>query len=277
MRTTVFSPVRPTPAAVPNVAYRNTPRVMAGPATHSASRAVAPVSGPAIGVHAHAGPTLADIALAPQAGAEFRRLAAEDVAWDAERDAGKIIFVRDGLLRVYHGLPGGRQRLVQLVGAGNWAGIEALAGTNGTRTKIVAAANSLIVLVDAGKFLSIAMTDPTTGVELVKQLARYSVSLNTQLTESTLLDCECQLVHTLLRLSRCGGGEKDGTRVTLRLTQQDLADALGIARETVNGMLQRLTQLQLVNKRRGRISFDLVQLEQWALHIDAAGQKLPAE
>jgi CRP-like cAMP-binding protein len=99
------------------------------------------------------------------------------------------------------------------------------------------------------------------------------VSLNAQVTETTLLNCECQLVHALLRLSRHSAGERDGSRVTLKLTQQDLADAIGIARETVNGMLSKLAELQLIAKRRGRISFDLVQLEQWASHLDAAGQK----
>lgn len=231
-------------------------------------------------VNAAATPTLADLAFSPAAGAEFRHVQPNEVAWDAVRDAGKIVFVREGLLRVYQGLSQGRQRLVQLVGAGHWAGAEAFAGNvNGSaaKTRIVAAETSHVALVDANKFIQLAMADANLGRELVRQLARFATGLNVQLTEATLLDCERQLLHALLRLSRNGGGNRDGGRVTLRLTQQDLADSLGIARETANGMLQRLAEQQLIQKRRGRISFDVAQLEQFAATADATPTPVAVE
>lgn len=238
-----------------------------GSSTASAPRP-ASVAGPA-GTGAPL--SLVDLALSPRVGGEVRRLGTNDVALDPARDAGSVLLVRDGSLRVYALLPDGRERLAQIIGAGHWTGVEALAGSNPSRTRVKAAEESLVVVVDAGRLIAAAVAEPAVGRELIRQLARLAMSLTHQLTEVTLLDCESRLVHALLRLSRTGGGERDGSRVTLRLTQQDLADALGIARETVNGMLQRLAQLQLVTKRRGRISFDLVQLEQWVTHLDAAG------
>jgi len=215
---------------------------------------------------------LIELALSAHLMPEIRRLAPGDSAWDAARDAGKVLFVREGILRVYHALGDDRRRLAKMIGPGTWVGAEVIGGGNGANLRIISDGAAVVVLVDATRFVEAALADRNAGRELIRQLARQVASVHTQLSEVTLLNCECQLVHTLLRLARNGAATCQGTRVTLNITQQDLADALGIARETVNGMLQRLADLQLVQKRRGRISFDLVQLEQWAQHIDAAAR-----
>lgn len=239
-------------------ALLSSPRLAGGNASSSFNRTeLRPVGAP------HA---LIDLALSPAAGGQTRRLEANEPAVSPRDDAGKVVFVREGLLRVYHALSEGKRRLVGLVSVGQFAGIEALAGAEQSSTTILAAEPSTVVIVDAAKLVQLALADAAAGRELTQELARRATQVEAQLTEATLLDCENQLVHALVRLGRCAAAQDGGGRVTLRLTQQDLADALGIARETVNGMLQRLGSQQLIAKRRGRISFDVAQLEQWALH-----------
>lgn len=211
------------------------------------------------------GNALVDLALSPSVGGQTRRLEANEPA-TSQDDTGKIVFVREGLLRVYHTLCEGKRRLVGLIATGQFAGVEALAGAEQSSTTMIAAEPSTVVIVDAAKLLQSALNDPAAGRELTQELARRATQVESQLTEATLLDCETQLVHVLVRLGRAAGQDGNG-RVTLRLTQQDLADALGIARETVNGMLQRLGNQQLIAKRRGRINFDVAQLAQWASHV----------
>lgn len=247
------------------------PRVQAAAASHTQTAAHGETR--SVGGEGH---PLVNLALSPQANGQTRHVQANEPAWDPKTDAGTVVFVREGLLRVYHGVSEGRKRLVGLVAPGGFAAVESLAGANASATTIVAAEPSTVTLVDADRLVQLALSEPDAGRELLGQLARTAVQLNSQVTETTLLDCESQLVHALLRLGRTavddnGNGnaapEAAGAgRVTLRLTQQDLADALGIARETVNGMLQRLGEQQLIAKRRGRISFDIAQLEQRASH-----------
>lgn len=220
------------------------------------------------------GMSLVELAASPRCGGEVRRVRAHDTVLDPSHDAKLLTFVRSGALRVYASLgAGGRERLSEVIGPGQWAGVEALAGLSASRTRAVAAEDSVVVVVEAGKLLSAAVSDANVGRELIRQLARQTASRTHELSEATLLACDCRLVHALLRFGRTGAAQRNGTQVTLKLTQQDLADTLGVARETVNGMLQRLAQLQLIAKRRGRIIFDVVQLEQWARHIDAPGKK----
>ena len=211
------------------------------------------------------GNALVELALSPSVGGQTSRLEANEAALDPQDAAGKVVFVREGLLRVYHSLGEGKRRLVGLVSAGHFAGLEALAGAEESSTTMIAAEPSTVVIVDAAKLLQLALTDPAAGRELTQELARRATQVEAQLTEATLLDCETQLLHVLVRLGRAAGQDGNGW-VTLRLTQQDLADALGIARETVNGMLQRLGSQQLIAKGRGRINFDVTQLAQWASH-----------
>jgi len=199
---------------------------------------------------------------------EFRRLKAGEVAWDSSTSDGKIIVVKEGSVRVYHGSNESRPRLAHLIGAGHWFGIESLAGIRGT-SHAVAAEPTMVAVLDAGQVIEQALVNPKYGRELIKHLAEQSVAMSDEITQLRTQDCTTQVAHALLRLARCGGATRsgEGNHVTLQITQQDVADAVGIARETVNAMIQKLAEAGVIQKQRGRISFDPATL---ARTIDAS-------
>lgn len=188
---------------------------------------------------------------------EFRRVKAGELVWDAANGDGKLVVVKEGMVRVYHGATASRQRLTHVVGPGHWVGTESLAGVRG-ETRVIAAEASLVAILDASRVIERALANPTHARTLIQHLAGQSVGQANEITELRTQDCTSQVVHTLLRLSRCGAATptNEGNRVTLHITQQDVADAVGIARETVNAMIQKLAEQNLIQKQRGRITFD---------------------
>lgn len=201
---------------------------------------------------------------------EFRRVAPGDVAWDSKSAAGKILVIKEGVLRVYHSAAGARERLSHLLGPSHWVGADVIAGVPG-KTRVVAATAAVVALVDASQLIKSASSDTTVASEMIRQLARQLVSARDQITESQNMDCTSRVIHALLRLAECGAASPVGTgNVTLHLTQQDVADSVGIARETVNAILQKLSELNLIQKQRGRITIDEPALRKWLDHVDRA-------
>lgn len=194
---------------------------------------------------------------------ESRRFASGEVVWNSANADGKLVLVKEGLLRVYNGPGEGKMRLVHLIGPGTWMGMESLAEMPG-QTRVVAAGPVTVAFADARSVLDDLATDPQRAAALLRHLARQVAQLQQELTESRYAGCVEQIARALLRLAHCGGAlARNGNTVTLQVTQQDVADAVGIARETVNAMLNKLSQQKLITKQRGRITFDEAALQAW--------------
>ncbi|MCS7033862.1 MAG: Crp/Fnr family transcriptional regulator [Phycisphaerae bacterium] len=207
----------------------------------------------------------------------FRRLEADTLAWDSARADGKLLVVKEGILRLYHGTAPARRRLVGLIGPGHWLGAEVLAGVPG-EARAYAATPALVALVDAGRVVEAALANRKLGAALIRHLSRQFCMVQEGVTEARFLDCTSQVVSVLLRLADCGAQMRDGRRITLLITQQDVADAVGIARETVNTILHRLADAGLIEKQRGRIILDEPGLRQWKtqrLQVSSAGCATP--
>jgi len=200
--------------------------------------------------------------LAAVAGAEqepeFRQVKPGETVWESAAGDGHLIVVKVGSVRVYETAEGSpRARLAHVVGAGHWVGVESIAGVRGN-TRVVAAEPTTVAIIAAKTVFERVASNPSLARELIRHLAEQNVELSNEITQMHAHDCTAQVALALLRLARCGGAADDeGTgRVTLRITQQDVADAVGIARETVNAMIQRLADSGAIQKQRGRISFD---------------------
>lgn len=62
--------------------------------------------------------------------------------------------------------------------------------------------------------------------------------------------------HLLMLKSTLGGGEPAKGPATIRLSQQEVADHLGISRESVNKVLSKWEQAGIVNLGRGQITLN---------------------
>src|SRR5438132_4706116 len=92
------------------------------------------------------------------------------VLFEADDAPCSVYFIHSGQVRLYQVSAGGEQRLVEILGPGDWFGLAALAGFTRSHVRAVAVTSSVIAQVDAQEFLRALRARPDALVELNRQL-----------------------------------------------------------------------------------------------------------
>jgi len=69
-------------------------------------------------------------------------------------------------------------------------------------------------------------------------------------------DCNSRLLKALVRFSRSAAAMPHGDGVVLRITHEQLAQSIGVARETVSLALTQLRQQNLLRTGRNQLMFN---------------------
>lgn len=197
--------------------------------------------------------------LYPLPAALRRELGKGEVLYHAEDEAVSLYRVEEGLLKLSLELASGRERIVQLVGPGDYLGAITAAPFYGERAEALSAK------------VSVSETAKGAGApshELFQaageQLRRVRDAL-----EDTDLPVAARLARTLLRLGERFGhtSEAGRVRLTLPLTHDTLAALVGAARETTTALLSEMRARGVLSGTRGRYSFEPGALLEYASRV----------
>jgi CRP-like cAMP-binding protein len=178
------------------------------------------------------------------------------VLYEPETTPQFVYFIHRGQVRVYENGPDHSARLVEILGPGEWCGIAALAQVPRCGTRAVAVNASLISEVPAERLLDVLAKDPRASADLIQQLANKVRTAREDASRLVFDDCHNRLVKTLLRFSRSAAASPAEDGVVLRITHQQLAQAVGVARETVSLALTQLRLQKIVRTGRNQLIFD---------------------
>src|SRR5207249_1020316 len=106
------------------------------------------------------------------------------------------------------------------------------------------------------KLLEVLKRHPEALVELNRQLATKVQSARDEAASLIYQDCNDRLIHTLVRFSESAAAAPHDDGVVLRITHQQLAQAVGVARETVSLALTQLRQRNLLRTGRNQLYFN---------------------
>jgi CRP-like cAMP-binding protein len=193
---------------------------------------------------------------APSVGAIERRFMAGSVIYEDFTPAASLHFISAGQVRIYQGGPHGSDRLIEILGPGNWHGTAVLGGTPLYGKRAVAVTDVTALLMDGLRLLESLKTHPTAAIELVRQLAGR---LRVAHEDSAVLvydDCTNRVIRTLLRFSETSAAKATENGVVLQITHAQLAKAIGAARETVSVCLTHLRLKNVLQTGRNRLSFN---------------------
>lgn len=102
--------------------------------------------------------------------------------------------------------------------------------------------------------LRMAQETPAIGYQITKVMGLRLKRFRTRIEELLCKSAQARVAHTLLDLaSDCGIPDNEGILVPLRLNQADLGNLVGLARETVNTVLQDFKHRGLVEAGRRNI------------------------
>ena len=186
-------------------------------------------------------------------------LAAGEVVHEPGTAAESVYFIHSGQVRIYQIGPDGESlRLIEILGADDWFGAAALAHTRNYGTRAVAATPAVVSEVPADKWHSALASTPEVAAEVIGQLARKLQAAHEDAGRLVFDDCNERLVKTLLRFSHSAAATRreETGEVTLRITHQQLAQAVGAARETISLALTHLRQRDLLKTGRNQLFFN---------------------
>ncbi|MCC6174785.1 MAG: Crp/Fnr family transcriptional regulator [Chloroflexi bacterium] len=179
-----------------------------------------------------------------------------------QHDAGEGLYLlARGAVRIFLRSDEGQELTIARFDAGDFFGELAAIDEEPRSATAVAVEPTDLLILHRDDFLSYLRARPEAAVFCLRVLARRLRQTDAQLGDTTFLPLPGRLAKTLLELGHSHGMllENGSIRLTLRLTQSELASMVGGTRPTVNQLLQRFRRLGWITTE-GR-SLTLVQTE----------------
>jgi CRP-like cAMP-binding protein len=199
----------------------------------------------------------------PAVGARRANVTAGTVIYEADDAASAVHFIHRGQVRLYQVGPEGSQRLVDILGPGDWFGVAALSKADRQGLKAVAVTGSVISEASAEQIYRNIVNKPEAALDLSRQLAQKVQKARDEAADLIFTDCNERLVQTLIRFSNSAAATPTGEGVVLRITHHQLAQAVGVARETVSLALTQLRHRNLLRTGRNQLTFNPEALKQF--------------
>jgi CRP/FNR family transcriptional regulator, cyclic AMP receptor protein len=163
-------------------------------------------------------------------------------------DPPRLAVVLAGLVRVSMLVPGGRPVTLRYATQGEIIGlVPTLAGADSFAAEAVT--DSSLAMLSLDGLRRRATAEPTLAWELTEAIARCCADALQGMAWSGLASTRTRLAAHLLAALRA---TPDGSLVA-HVTHQQLADAVGTAREVVSRTLGELRQLDVLSTERGRV------------------------
>jgi len=196
-------------------------------------------------------------------------LSAQDLDWLTERlrrrkySRGDIIFQKDdpgqslfiieaGSVRIY--MPGtqGADLTLAVIGEGEFFGDLSLLDGRPRSASAMAASDSTLLSLERTDFTSLMRSRPDAALSILAVIARRLRDTDQTASDLAFLDVSGRLARKLLDLAETTGVRRDdGVLLQVGLTQEDLANMIGVTRESVNRNLSVFRRLGLIG-REGR-------------------------
>ena len=220
------------------------------------------VAGPAI--------SLAELICHPSLNAVVLNLPAHAVLFEPTTPATDLYFIQQGQVRIYQVDRNRSSQLLDILGPADWCGSAALAPHSKYGAMAVAIVPSVVTQVSAQRALEFIQHHPAAAVELLRQLAGKLVNVYQQSAAFVFDNCMQRLLKTLLRFSSSSAATRQNDTVTLHITHSQLAQAVGVARETVSLALTQLRLQNVLRTGRNRLIFNPAVIEEFARRSDVS-------
>ena len=181
---------------------------------------------------------------------DMREYARGEVILGPGPGSDAIQFVKAGRVKISTYSTDGKEQVLALLDRGDLFGELAPANLP-VPARAEALDRAVVCSIERAVFEDIIRTAPEVALKVIQVLARRLQAAEQEIEDLALRDVPGRLASLLLRLAE-GYGEEDarGTRLSFRLTHQDLAHMIGSTRETVTMIMNRFRDDGLISVDR---------------------------
>jgi CRP/FNR family transcriptional regulator, cyclic AMP receptor protein len=164
-----------------------------------------------------------------------RRFKRGEILFHEGDPANALLLLLSGQVKILRVNDDGEERILHVLGPGEYLGELSL--VDGAPRSATAQALEPVeaLALHREDFLALIERHPSAALAVMSGLAGMVRRLSDQVQDDAALDAPGRIAKTLLNLAlRYGDTTPEGTRLTVRLTQQELAQMVGVTRVSVN-------------------------------------------
>lgn len=181
-----------------------------------------------------------------------RRLAADQPLFHKGDPGGELYGVLAGRLRVRGLAPDGRSMVFSYLDPGAIFGEISVVDQQPRSASIDAAEPSEVLVVHRSHFAPFVRQHPQIAINLARLLAARIRRISDQTEDAFLLAIPARLARRILSLGETyGKAAGEGVQLAIRLPQQELGELVGATRESVNKLLRRWSEQEIIRLDQG--------------------------
>lgn len=207
-------------------------------------------------------PPLVDFFLNPLLGARRTSLGQGSVIHTPSQPANSLYFIHRGQVRVFQVGPREAVQFTDILGPNDWFGAAALTGATSHGCRAVAVMPSIVSEIPVERVMALLQQQPRAATEMIKALSGRLRQAREEAGRLIFDDCRTRLLRALLRFGRTSAASPHSAGLVLHVTHHELAQAIGVARETVSLTLKELRDHGLIRTGRNHLIFAPLALEQ---------------
>jgi CRP-like cAMP-binding protein len=169
--------------------------------------------------------------------------------------ARNVYYIHSGQVRTYQIAPNGSRRLIEILGQDHWCGAAALAGVEQYGETAEAVVPTTVSIISVDRLFTVLPHQPSMAIQFIRQLATKLASYREDASGLVFEDCNHRLIRTLVHLSDSPAAAPAPEGVVVRITHQQLAQKVGVARETVSLALAQLRRRNVLRTGRNQLIF----------------------
>lgn len=190
----------------------------------------------------------------------LKNFAAKTVLYTPE-DANEILFmIKKGRVRLFRLSPDGKTFTTAILEKGTFFGKMALLGQTLYGNYAEAVTDCTICLINRSDAKTYLINDSRIAYRIIETLGKRLLETEQRLADIALKQVPARVASLLLQFANKqaeyegGAAQTSGDAVEIIATHEELAQLLGIHRETMTRTLKEFSRLNLIKLQRGRIS-----------------------
>ena len=175
-----------------------------------------------------------------------------DIIFQKDDPGQSLFIVESGQVRIY--MPGvqGTDLTLTVMGPGEFFGDLSLLDGRPRSASASASVATVLLTIERNDFTSLIRARPDAALAILAEISRRVRDTDQMASDLAFLDVSGRLARKLLDLGDSHGAARTaGVMLNVALTQEDLANMIGVTRESVNRNLSMFRRLGLIG-REGR-------------------------
>ena len=193
-----------------------------------------------------------------------RRYRRAETIFQKDEPGHSVYIVERGSVRIYVPSPQGNDLVLAVLGAGDFFGDLSLLDGRPRSASAAATSDTTLLALERIDFIALITSRPEAAMAVLEAVSRRLRETDEMAADLAFLDVPGRLAKKLLDLAASNGVRKSsGVLIDLAVTQEELANMIGVTRESVNRNLSDFKKMGLVtNQGRKIIVKDAARLRQ---------------